>query len=353
MTPILSTTITRRQLLAAALVAPVAVAAGRSGAAAQDGALPPERSAVEVVEAVAPAVVTVINEVTSTGAGGIVTEEAGSGTGFIISEDGYIVTNAHVVEGGDRFTVLLADGEARPAELIGADRISDLAVVQIQGRVPGVVPFGDSDLLMPGQSVLAIGSPLGAFTNTVTMGIVSATARDFPASATYTNLVQHDAAINPGNSGGPLISLRGEVVGVNTLGIPESASGPVQGIFFAIPSNDAARITSILIADGRMVYPYFGIVYETVTPQLMARYDLPVTAGALIVEIAPGGPAEEAGLLAGDIVIALADEPITRENLFSELLFRHAPGETISVSYVRNGRERTTDLTLIERPENI
>ena len=351
--PLIDSSITRRHLLALGALLPAATLVGRHDAAAQTTTLPDERSAVEVVEAVAPAVVTVVNEVTVSSADGIYPEEAGSGTGFIISEDGYIVTNQHVVEGGDRFTVILADGESRPARLIGADRISDLAVVKIEGRIPGIAPFGDSDLLKPGQSVLAIGSALGEFTNTVTMGIVSATARDFPNSATYTNLVQHDAAINPGNSGGPLISLRGEVVGVNTLGIPVSASGPVQGIFFAIPSNDAQRIATILIAEGEVVYPFFGIVYETLTPQLVGRYSLPVDNGALIVEVSPGGPAEYAGLQAGDIVTAIAGEPITRANLFSELLFRHAPGDTIEITYVRNSRERIVEVTLAQRPDDL
>ncbi|MGI8643873.1 MAG: S1C family serine protease [Thermomicrobiales bacterium] len=190
---------------------------------------------VEVVQRVGPAVVTVINRQQARG-GQLL--QAGAGTGFIISDEGYIVTNQHVVEGGMSFDVILANGESRHARLVGEDRLSDLAVMQMEGPVPATVPLADSAQLQPGQRVLAIGSPLGAFTNTVTRGIVSAVDRDFPGAGTYANLVQHDAAINPGNSGGPLLNLAGQVVGVNTLGIQRNADGsPAQGLFFAVASN--------------------------------------------------------------------------------------------------------------------
>src|SRR5262249_45944398 len=172
-----------------------------------------------------------------------------------------------VVAGGQKFIVIFASGEKRDAKLIGEDPISDLAVVQIAGKLPGIVPLGDSDALKPGQAVLAIGSPLGSFTNTATQGIVSATNRDFPdpSASNYTNLIQHDAAINPGNSGGPLFNMSGEVVGVNTLGIPSVNGQPIQGLFFAIPSNSVKKISQLLIKNGSVVYPYFGVGSVTVT----------------------------------------------------------------------------------------
>jgi 2-alkenal reductase len=207
------------------------------GVLAQDAATT-QPSAVDIVEQVGPAVVTVINEQRFNDNEGTELEPVGSGTGFIIDDQGHIVTNWHVVDGGDNFEVIFADGTTVSAELVGTDEVSDLAVVKVDGDLPGVVSLGDSDALKPGQPVLAIGSPLGAFTNTVTQGIVSAIGRDFPGSQTYTNLIQHDAAINPGNSGGPLFNFAGEVVGVNTLGIPQASTGEiVQGVFFAIPYN--------------------------------------------------------------------------------------------------------------------
>lgn len=343
---------TRRTLAGTALLLPFT---RRAGALADEGDATPvgvreERSAVEVIELVAPAVVTVINEVLFERSTGSIAQAIGSGTGFIIGSSGHIVTNNHVIAGGDTFSVTTHDGQSRPAELIGGDHISDLAVVRIEGDIPGAVSFGDSDALRPGQTVLAIGSPLSAFTNTVTQGVVSAIGRDFPGSGTYTNLIQHDAAINPGNSGGPLIDLRGEVVGVNTLGIPETESGPIQGIFFAIPSNAVSAIVSTLIEFGRVIYPYVGIGYEAVT---LTGRDGERTYGVRIVNVVPDSPADQGGLRPNDVIIEIDGAPITQTEAFSELLFRHAPGETIELTIVRNGRARQLEVTLIARPDGI
>ncbi len=255
--------------LIAGLLAGALVFNGLGSSVLARDATPPASStspypAVNVVLRVGPAVVTVINEQTASGigsgslqpSGGDASSSSlqpvGSGTGFIIDDQGDIVTNWHVVDQGQKFQVIFANGETRDAKLVGSDEISDLAVVQVTGKLPGIVSFGDSSTLLPGEPVLAIGSPLGAFTNTVTEGIVSAVGRDFPQDSSqgpqiYTNLIQHDAAINPGNSGGPLFDLNGEVVGVNTLGIPTDSGGaPVQGLFFAIPSNTVKQITTQL-----------------------------------------------------------------------------------------------------------
>jgi 2-alkenal reductase len=255
-----------------------------------------------------------------------------------------------VVAGGDSFRVIFYDGEEREAELVGTDPVSDLAVVQVKGDVRAIVAFGDSDALKPGQTVLAIGSPLGAFTNTVTQGIVSAIGRDFPGSGSYTNLIQHDAAINPGNSGGPLFNLRGEVVGVNTLGIPETESGPVQGLFFAIPSNSVSTITSTLVEEGRMIYPYVGIRYDIVT---LTDQDGDTRYGVQVRTVEEDSPADDAGLREDDVIIAVDGAAITQTEAFSELLFRHQPGDTIELTIVRNNRTRDIDITLTERPEGI
>jgi len=319
-----------------------------------------EQSAVDVVAQVAPAVVTVINEQTAQGTFGESgsLQPVGSGTGFIIDNDGHIVTNWHVVEGGEQFLVIFSTGEERDATLVGSDELSDLAVVKIDGDVPGIVPLGDSDALKPGQPVLAIGSPLGAFTNTVTQGIVSATNRDFPDQGgttvtQYTNLVQHDAAINPGNSGGPLFNLSGEVVGVNTLGIPVENGQPVQGLFFAIPSNTVSRIAQDLIDDGTVTYPFFGIGYTDLNPQIAAQEGLSVDYGAYVTEVSAGGPAEAAGIQAEDIVLSIAGQNIDAQNTFSEILFSHKPGETVDVVILRGDAQQTVQVTLAERKDNV
>lgn len=319
-----------------------------------------EKTAVEVFQQVSPAVVTVINEQTAQGAFGNSdqVQPVGSGTGFIIDDQGHVVTNWHVVDGGEKFQVIFANGEERDATLVGSDEVSDIAVVKIDGELPGIVPFGDSDALLPGQTVLAIGSPLGAFANTVTEGIVSAINRDFPeetgGSSQYTNLIQHDAAINPGNSGGPLFNLSGEVVGVNTLGIPTDQNGqPVQGLFFAIPSNTVSRIAQEIIAEGKVTYPFFGISYRNLTPQLAAQAGLSVDYGAYVLEVSEGGPAADAGIQAEDIVLSIAGQNIDAQTTFSEALFSHKPGETVDVVILRGDEQQTVQVTLADRSENV
>ncbi len=313
-------------------------------------------SAVEVVDRVSPAVVTVINQQQVGGFDSATSQEAGRGTGFIVDRQGHVVTNEHVVRGGDRFEVIFAEGEKRPASLVGADPLSDLAVVRVEGGVPATVPFGDSEMLRPGQPVLAIGSPLGTFTNTVTDGIVSALGRDFPGAPNqgepgYSNLIQHNAAINPGNSGGPLFNFAGEVVGVNTLGIPETSQGiPAQGLFFAIPSNTVAKIADQLITQGRVAYPAMGVELVPITEELASQYGLPVDHGVYVRRVVPGSPAAEAGVREGDFILAIADRPIDEENSFSERLFEHAPGDTVEVTVHRGGAELRLPVTLGERP---
>jgi 2-alkenal reductase len=340
------------------LIGVVGISGPGLGVLAQDEGTPATTSAAaraeDVVADVGPSVVTVINEQRFQSDDGNVIEPIGSGTGFIIDEDGHIVTNNHVVEGGDRFEVIFADGTVREADLVGADPISDLAVVQVDGDLPGIVPLGDSDKLLPGQPVLAIGSPLGAFTNTVTQGIVSAIGRDFPGSQTYTNLVQHDAAINPGNSGGPLFNFAGEVVGVNTLGLPSGDNGePVQGLFFAIPSNTVQEIATKLIDNGEVIYPYFGIEFDNVTQDVVAQLDLEVQNGVMVVGVSENGPAEEAGIQVGDVVVAIGDTQINQNTSFTEALFQYEPGDTVDVTIMRDGKELTVEITLAERPPDL
>jgi len=285
--------------------------------------------------------------------------EAGRGTGFIIDGSGNIVTNEHVVHGGTGFQVILSDGRKRDATLVGSDPFSDLAVVRMDEPPPSTVTFGDSDSLRQGQPVLAIGSPLGELTGTVTSGVISALNRDFPTSAgttggegIYTDLIQHDAAINPGNSGGPLFDLAGRVIGVNTLGIPQSGVTPVQGLFFAIPANHVADIASQLIQNGHVAYPYIGIEFQLISPDLAAQNDLPVDHGAYVLATVQGGPAEQAGIQQGDIILSIGDQQIQGQTTFTEALFAQSPGDTITVTVLRDNEERQFKVTLAERQDS-
>ena len=314
-------------------------------ATAQEAAAPGD--AISVVQQVGPTVVTVINQQMFQGFDAV--QPVGSGTGFIIDADGHVVTNWHVVNGGEEFLVILSNGERHPATLVGSDRISDLAVVKLEGAVPAFASFGNSDELQVGERVLAIGSPLGTYTNTVTEGIVSALGRDL-AQSNYNNLIQHDAAINPGNSGGPLFNLEGQVIGVNALGVSEENGQAIQGLFFALPGNHVQNIAMRLIADGRVVYPFFGITYQTINWQIAAQANLPVEHGVYVSEVSPGGPAEAAGLAPGDIVTAIDGVAVDQQNAFAEVLFMHQPGDSVSVDVLRGDEPMTVQLTLIERP---
>jgi len=330
---------------------PVPAVPGSVGSPPAAGAM----SVVELVQRVAPAVVTVVNEQQAGRFGGGQALEAGRGTGFIIDDQGHIVTNHHVVADGDRFEVIFADGESRPAELIGSDPTSDLAVVRVDGAVPATVPFGNSEELLVGQPVVAIGSPLGEFTNTVTDGIISSLGRDLPAGpgqgrATYSNLIQHNAAINPGNSGGPLFDLVGRVIGVNTLGIPQAGQGiPVQGLFFAIPANTVVQIASQLIESGRVTYPYLGIEPQPINPQIASQFDLPIEYGIAVIRVLDG-PAAAAGIQPNDFIVAIDGERIDADTSFNELLFEHRPGDTVPVTVLRGDEEFDLEVTLGERP---
>ncbi len=325
------------------------------------GATPPSQyPAVNIVRRVGPAVVTVINEQTVNGLGmgtgsAAQLQPAGSGTGFIIDKQGHIVTNWHVVTGGDKFQVIFANGETRDATLVGSDEVSDLAVVKVSGDIPATLNFGDSSALEPGQPILAIGSPLGAFTNTVTEGIIGGIGRNFPASQgqgpqIYTNLIQHDAPINPGNSGGPLLNLNGEVVGVNTLGIPSEQGQPVQGLFFAIPSNTVQKITSQLIENGKVVYPYMAIAFVPVTQAVAVQLGISVDYGVVVTGLLNPGPAAAAGIQRGDVILSIDGKKLDENNSFTEVLFAYKPGDKVDVVILRNNKQMTVTVTLGERP---
>ena len=315
-------------------------------------------SVADIVEQVSGAVVTVVNQQEFQGFNteGTELQPAGTGTGFVISEDGYIVTNNHVVDGSEAVEVILENGEQIPATLIGTDPFTDLAVVKVDRQMDVVLDFGDSSALRPGEEVIAIGSALGDFTNTVTQGVISALGRTLSGGGgpNLENMIQHDAAINPGNSGGPLFNAVGDVVGVNTAVVRQAAPGvSAEGLGFAIPSSTVQEIVSSLIDNGQVIRPYLGISYEPVTPRSATAQGFEVQNGVLITELPTGGPAASAGLQVGDIITRLNGEQIDQDNPLVNLLFQYEPGETIQVEAYRpgTGETLTFDVTLETRPD--
>ncbi|MGD8731962.1 MAG: trypsin-like peptidase domain-containing protein [Anaerolineales bacterium] len=296
----------------------------------------------EVVRDVGPAVVTVINQrPRGISLFGTPINRSSSGSGVIISNQGYIVTNNHVIEGAESLEVILADGTTLPAKLVGSDIYADLAIMHVEGEMPAVANWGNSDTLKPGEALIAIGSPLGDFTNTVTVGVVSATERSIEIAQDYAleGLIQTDAAINQGNSGGPLLNLSGEVVGINTLIVRGDGQGSVvaEGLGFAVPSNTARAIAEQVILNGYFARPNLGIRWVTITPALAARYRLPVDHGIYITEVEQNGPAARSGLTPGDIITELQGEPIDSEQPFQNLLFKFEPGDRVTLQIQRQG----------------
>ncbi len=313
-----------------------------------------ETAITEAVEKVSPAVVTVVGRIPGQMTFfGPTPDRQVSGSGVIISEKGYILTNNHVVEGTTELRVIFADGSEQKAKLVGADPYADLAVIKVDGPVPAVATLGNSDLLKPGETVIAIGSPLGAFRNTVTVGVVSATGRNLDTGKGYQmeGLIQTDAAINHGNSGGPLVNLAGEVIGINTLIVRGGGlSGDVaEGLGFAIPSNTARAVAEQIIAHGYVARPYLGIRWQSITPAIAHRFGLPSEWGVYVVEVVPKSPADQAGLRHGDIIVQIDDTPLDEKHPFINALFDHQPGETVTLTLYRGQEKMTLKVTLGER----
>lgn len=295
-----------------------------------------ESATVEAVEKVLPAVVTVVSRGQVGG---------GSGTGFFINRDGYVVTNNHVVEGAANLQVIYAKGGRAPAILVGTAPEFDLAVIKVEGNVPAFVEWGNSGDLPLGAGVIAIGSALGQYQNSVTSGILSGFNRSLGG---LNGLLQTDAAINHGNSGGPLISLGGQVIGINTM-IVRGGLSDAEGLGFAIPSNIAQNVVRNLIETGQARHPFLGIQYQALNPQLATEAGLTITEGALLESVVDGTPAERAGLRPGDVIIAIEGIPVDDRHSLVSLLLEHVAGETISLEVLRDGRTIQTQLTLGER----
>lgn len=277
-------------------------------------------------------------------------KQQGLGTGSIVTKDGYILTNHHVVGGADKITVKLADGREFNGKIIGTDPDSDVAVIQIEGKDLPTLPFGDSEEIEVGESVIAIGNPFG-FNQTVTFGIISAKGRSKVGITNYENFIQTDAAINPGNSGGPLINLKGEMIGLNTAIF--SRTGGYQGIGFAIPSKMAKHIMDELIATGTVARGWLGVNIQDVDAELAKTFGLDHSTGALIAQVMPNTPASQYGLKQGDIILKVGDKVITDGNsLMNEIALIKA-GTSVPLEVLRRSQKITLTITLGERPSQV
>src|SRR5829696_1480030 len=275
------------------------------------------------------------------------TPHQGSGSGFVIDRQGFILTNFHVIEDADRITVTLADGRALKAEVVGTDPAIDVALIKVSASAPlEAAPLGDSDELRVGEWVCAIGNPLG-YVHSVTVGVVSFIGRKL-FDASLDDYIQTDAAINFGNSGGPLINARGQVIGINS-----ALSSRASSIGFAVPINQAVAILPQLKSRGRVSRGFLGVVLTDVTPDLQRSLDLPVARGALIQDVSAGSPAARAGLKAYDIILAVdGREVLSNEELIRDISGR-LPGTAARFEILRDGRRQTSHIKLTERPRDL
>src|SRR6266852_3893892 len=274
----------------------------------------------------------------------------GKGSGVIIDPRGYVITNNHVIDGAARVQVHLKDGRSHVGEVVGADSQTDVAVIKVEAENLPAASLADSEKLKVGQIVLAIGNSLGLQGGpTVSMGVVSALGRPLPgADFIFEGLIQTDTAINPGNSGGPLADINGNVIGLNTAMIPYA-----QGVGFAIPSNTVKWVANQILEKGRVVRSWLGISGANLNPAIARRYDIPVDSGVLVVEIDPRGPAYEAGLRVGDVLIQLGYQQVKEmKDVISALSKLHVR-EYVDVGFVRLGGRRIASIRLIESPAQI
>ena len=307
---------------------------------------------IDAAKKVSPAVVSIT---TSTNVanffGGISTQEGG-GTGFIITNDGLILTNKHVAQAGSSLKVMTADGKIYDATVAALDPTNDLAILKINATGLPVVELGDSSITQTGQWVIAVGNALGELQNTVTVGVISAeerqlTAGDATQSEQLNNLLQTDAAINPGNSGGPLVNLAGQVIGINT-----AVAGGAQGIGFAIPINQAKAAIDSYKKNGKIIKPSLGVRYVMITPDIAKQLNLSVNAGALVLAqqgqdaVVAGSPAAAVGLKANDIITQINDQVLDANHTLGGIISQYMPGNEITIKYLRSGKENTVKLKL-------
>ena len=270
------------------------------------------------------------------------TPSQGMGSGFIVSADGLVLTNAHVVRGAREVTVKLTDRREFRARVLGADAATDIAVLRIDANNLPAVRLGDPARARVGDWVVAIGSPFG-FENSVTAGIVSAKGRSLPGE-TYVPFLQTDVAVNPGNSGGPLFNLAGEVIGINSQ--IYTRSGGYQGLSFAIPIDMALRVKDQIVATGSATHARLGVVAQTLNQALAQSFGLARAEGALISQVAPGSAAEKAGLKAGDVVLRFNGKPVDGSGELAAMVGQSSPGDKVRIELLREGRKREHSATL-------
>ncbi len=273
-------------------------------------------------------------------------KQRGTGSGVIVSADGYILTNNHVAGDATEIKVKVADGTEYKAKLIGTDPETDLAVIKIEGNNFSFAKLGDSSRLEQGEWVIALGSPFG-LAQTMTAGIISATGRDL-RSGPYDNFIQTDASINPGNSGGPLLNMQGEVIGINTMIF--SRSGGSEGIGFAIPSSLTQKVYNQLVKNGKVLRGYLGLNLQNATPSLAKSLGYEGVMGALVGDVAKDGPAAKSDLRSGDMIVEFDGKKVTAAKQLTELVADTISGKSVPVKYLRDGRVQTTTIQIGDRP---
>ncbi|MFZ5425263.1 MAG: S1C family serine protease [Patescibacteria group bacterium] len=314
-----------------------------------------ESSVIDVVDKVSPSVVSIVIKTVTYDFfdpfSRPTSSEGGIGTGFIVGENGIIITNSHVVDSTGEYSVVLNDGTTYEVEAVHLDAPTDLAILEVSARGLPAVDLGDSDSIKVGQKAIAIGNALGRFSNTVTTGVVSGIARELIASGglgsmtTYEGAVQTDAALNPGNSGGPLLNSSGQVIGINV-----ATTFGADNIGFAIPVNVLKPILEGYTQHGRIIRPFLGVSYSMITKDIAALRNYP--EGAFVSRVIPNTPAADAGLQRGDIIVKMDETFINEENPLNKVISQKSVGDKITVIVDRLGEEETFEVTLEEAPNN-
>ena len=305
---------------------------------------------VRAAAAVGPSVVGITNKAVARDWFDNPIETEGVGSGVIFKSDGYIVTNNHVINGAKELIVSLSDGRSLKGKVVGADEVTDLAVVKIDAKDLPTATFADSDQIVVGEPAIAIGNPMGLeFRGSVTSGVVSALNRTLDNSDSRVKLLQTDAAINPGNSGGALVNADGEVIGINSVKL---AANGVEGMGFAIPSNTVQSVIKELMDKGYVARPYLGV--SVFDPETAARYgySLAIDKGVYVFKLVLGGPSDKAGLQRGDIILKADGDEVNSIGDLRAKVSAHKVGDTITLTIDRNNHERTVDVTLEEMPQD-
>jgi len=321
-----------------------------------------EGSIAEIASKVTPGVVSIVTETRTASFFGQTSTATAAGTGMIVTQDGYVLTNKHVIEGANKIQVVLDDGTTYDnVEIVTTDPLNDVAFLKIKdvSDLP-TVKLGDSKTITAGQQVIAIGNALGQFQNTITSGIISGTGRsitatgsDYSSSETLTDMIQTDAAINSGNSGGPLVNAAGEVIGINT-----ATSADADGIGFAIPISSVKGLLKNITENHSNDRSYMGVYYVNITPDVAKAYNLPVSSGAYVYSqsqysaIVKDSPAAKAGLKEKDIITKVNGVKVGSAGSVSSLIGEYAPGDTVQLTILRDGKERSLNVTLDKCPTN-